>query len=186
MAVHGAQLESIGFPKDLNSRLYQKLRAQEFDIGTRVKIIIDKEVGKMMVTPLKKITAEEDVFLIDHAWTFRYYEAYQMLKENKKLRYRMKNVMTYSDKIDITNVGQPNPEMTDDVQAQAVPEEYKEEKLNLLQYLEKMPDGPTVYNLDEYGILSIENIPFKEDATEISLFGNKISDPYTVTDNLLK
>ena len=67
-----------------------------------------------------------------------------------------------------------------------IPEEYKEERPNLLKYLEKMPDGPTIYNLDEYGIFSLENIPFKEDATEISLYGNRISDPYTVTENLLK
>ena len=182
---HMSQLEAIGFPKNLQSRLYQKLKAQEFDIGTKVKIVIDKDAGKMMVTPLKKLAKEEDVYLVDHAWTFRYYEAYNMLKENKKLRYRMKNMMNYSDKIDITNATQQSS-TTDDVQAQAVPEEYKDEKLNLVKYLEKMPDGPTIYNLDEYGILSLDNIKFGEDATEISLFGNKISDPYTVTDNLLK
>lgn len=182
---HRAQMEAIGFPKSLYSRLYQKLKNEEFDVGTKVKIVIDKDADKMMVAALNKISPEEDVYLVDHAWTFRYYEAYNMLKQNKKLRYRMKNIMAYPDKIDLTNVGQQNTG-SDDAQAQAIPEEYREEKLNLLQYLEKMPDGPTIYNLDEYGILSLENVPFKDDATEISLFGNKISDPYTVTDNLLK
>mmetsp|Transcript_17291 Transcript_17291/g.16949 ORF Transcript_17291/g.16949 Transcript_17291/m.16949 type:complete len:735 (-) Transcript_17291:35-2239(-) len=49
-----------------------------------------------------------------------------------------------------------------------------------------MPDGPTVYNLDDYGILNLDNIPFKDDATEVSLFGNKLHDPYTITENLGK
>lgn len=182
---HFAQMEAIGFPKNLHSSLYKKLTNEEYDIGTKVKIVIDKDNEKMMVTPIVKLDAEEDVYLIDHAWTFRYYEAYEMLKENKKLRYRMRNIMNYPGKIDITNVSQTSM-ANDDVQASAVPEEYKEEKLNLLKYLERMPDGPTIYNLDEYGIVGLQNIPFKEDATEISLFGNKISDPYTITDNLFK
>lgn len=181
--VHNAQLDHIGFPKNLHSRLYQKLKTEEFDIGTKVKIIIDKEAGKMMLTSLEKIDAEEDVYLVDHAWTFRYYEAYDYLKSNKKLRYRMKTIMGYPDKIDITNCVQEG-ESTDAIKS--IPEEYKEERPNLLKYLEQMPDGPTIYNLDEYGIVGLDNVPFKEDATEISLFGNRISDPYTVTDNLLK
>ena len=184
--IHQAQLENIGFPTDLYSRLYLKLKNEEFDIGTKVKLLIDKDVGKMMVSSLEKLNKDEDVFLIDHAWTFRYYEAYKMLKENKKLRYRMKNITTYAGRIDLTTLSNESSMMSDESGALAIPEEYKEERPNLLKYLEKMPDGPTIYNLDEYGIFSLENIPFKEDATEISLYGNRISDPYTVTENLLK
>lgn len=186
LKVHIAQLDAIGFPKNLHSRLYQKLMNEEFDAGTKVKLIIDKDSEKIMVSATSKMDKEEDVFLIDHAWTFRYYDAYSMLKENKKLRYRMKNIMSYPSRIDITNLSDSHMGASDEAAVHTIPEEYKQERLNLLQYLDKMPDGPTIYNLDEYGILSLENIPFKEDATEISLFGNKISDPYTVTDNLLK
>ena len=93
---------------------------------------------------------------------------------------------TYAGRIDLTTLSNESSMMSDESGAQAIPEEYKEERPNLLKYLEKMPDGPTIYNLDEYGIFSLENIPFKEDATEISLYGNRISDPYTVTENLLK
>jgi tubulin--tyrosine ligase-like protein 12 len=183
---HSPQMEAIGFPLNLHMRLYQKLRNEDFDIGTKVKIIIDKDNEKMMVTPTLRLDAEEDVYLIDHAWTFRYYEAYEMLKENKKLRYRMKNIMNYPDKIDITKMQQAISPASGDTPTTVIPDEYKEEKLNLLKYLENMPDGPTIYNLDDYGIVALDNIPFKDDATEISLFGNNISDPHTVTDNLLK
>ena len=170
LKTHKPQLESVDFPKALYTRLYQKLKADTFDIGTKVKIIIDKDNEKMMCTPTENLSANEDVYLVDHAWTFRYYEAYEMLKANKKLRYRMKNILSYPAKIDVTDVS----------------EEHKVDRPNLLKYLEAMPDGATVYNLDDYGILNLDNVPFKDDATEISLFGNKISDPYTVTDNLLK
>ena len=168
--IHQPQLDSISFPKALNTRLYQKLKSEEYDIGTRVRLIINKDIDKMMVAATENISENEDVYLIDHAWTFKYYEAYNTLKENKKLRYRMKNILNYSAKISVTNVS----------------EEHKTERPNLLEYLKDMPDGPTIYNLDEYGIQGLDNINFKEDATEISLFGNKISDPYTVTDNLVK
>ena len=184
--IHQAQLENVGFPKDLYSRLYMKLKNEEFDIGTKVKLLIDKDVGKMMVSTTEKLDKEEDVFLIDHAWTFRYYEAYKMLKENKKLRYRMKNITSYAGRIDLASLSNQPSMMSDENAVQAIPEEYREDRPNLLKYLETMPDGPTIYNLDEYGIVSLENIPFKDNATEISLYGNRINDPYTVTDNLLK
>lgn len=180
---HGTQLDTIGLPQHLRSRLFQKLQKEEFDIGNKVKIIIDPE-GLKMIGSVEKIDEEEDVYLIDHAWTFRYYEAYEFLKSNKKLRYRMKNIMSNPDKIDLTDLGKTGG--TDETAANAIPEEYKEERPNLIKYLETMPDGPTVYNLDDYGILNLDNIPFKEDATEISLFGNKLHDPYTITDNLGK
>jgi len=88
---HGTQLDTIGLPQHLRSRLFQKLQKEEFDIGNKVKIIIDPE-GKKMIGTVEKIDEEEDVYLIDHAWTFRYYEAYEFLRNNKKLRYRMKNI----------------------------------------------------------------------------------------------
>ena len=69
----------------------------------------------------------------------------------------MKNILNYSAKIGVTNVS----------------EEHKTERPNLLEYLKDMPDGPTIYNLDEYGIQGLDNINFKEDATEISLFSIK-------------
>ena len=48
-----------------------------------------------------------------------------------------------------------------------------------------MPDGPTIYNLDDYGILNLDNVKFEDSATEISLWDNKINDPHTITDNLI-
>jgi hypothetical protein len=52
----------------------------------------------MYVRATKDMKAEEDVFLVDHAWTFKQRGIYQALKENEKLRDRLENLLKYQEK----------------------------------------------------------------------------------------
>ena len=42
--------------------------------------------------------AQADVFLIDHAWTFKQRSAFENLYKNEKLRERLDNLMKFNSK----------------------------------------------------------------------------------------
>lgn len=60
------------FPEGLKRRLWQKLTFEEFDLGNVAKIIKDENTESTDLMATKQIAKESDVFLIDHAWTFRF------------------------------------------------------------------------------------------------------------------
>ncbi len=43
---HGIQLYGVKFPRELEHRLFDKLTAQVFDIGNKVKIIVNEDEEK--------------------------------------------------------------------------------------------------------------------------------------------
>ena len=55
-------------------------------MGNRVEITINEEEEKQFLKIINPIKKEEDVFLIDHAWTFKYRDCEKTLRENVKLR----------------------------------------------------------------------------------------------------
>jgi len=62
-----------------------------------VKIVVDKEQERVDLVALESgLKAEEDVYLVDHAWSFKYRQAYPMLHENEKLLDRMENIVRYA------------------------------------------------------------------------------------------
>ena len=56
---------------------------------------------KMYMRTLKDMKAEGDVYIIDHAWTFKQRSAHHDLKTNDKLLARMENLMKFSEKKDM-------------------------------------------------------------------------------------
>lgn len=77
---------SVKFPKELERLLYDKLKARTFDIGKKVKIIVDEEEEKIELKAIEGgLKKNEDVYLIDHMWTFKYRDAEKTLRENSDL-----------------------------------------------------------------------------------------------------
>ena len=70
----------MSFPEPLRRKLWQKLTFEEFDLGTVAKIIKDENTESTDLMCTVDMPAESNVFLIDHAWTFRYQDAYDTLK----------------------------------------------------------------------------------------------------------
>lgn len=98
---HGPQLKAMGLPEELHKRLFTKLRFQDFDFGERVQMLLDEEEERIYLRALKDFKKEEDVFLVDHAWTFKHRTAMKDLKGNEKLVERLENMMKYSAKRDL-------------------------------------------------------------------------------------
>lgn len=137
-------------------------------------MILDEEDEKMYVRTLKPMSANGDVFLVDHAWTFKQRDAYPMIFKNEPLRDRLENLVKYSGKRDLPG---ENP--------------YKKPEAprpTLAEYLKKCEEStePVLsYDLDEYEIKSLKDFKFRPEVEEISLFDNEVIDPNDVTKVLM-
>jgi len=61
-------------------------------------MIVDEEEGRIYLRATKDMEEAEDVFLVDHAWTFKQRQALKVLRENEKLRERLDNILKAYDK----------------------------------------------------------------------------------------
>ncbi|KAL3285742.1 hypothetical protein HHI36_000269 [Cryptolaemus montrouzieri] len=97
ITIHKEQLVSSGVPSHFWKTIHEKLFSQLFDIGRAVKLLkFEKEAdlkcqpnwGLQTTTFIDK-SDPNNVFLVDHAWTFRLDSAKKQLLEHEGLRNRM-------------------------------------------------------------------------------------------------
>ncbi|KAK6131790.1 hypothetical protein DH2020_034486 [Rehmannia glutinosa] len=91
---HGVLLAASGLPQPLHRKLFQKLTEETFDGGKyfQVEPVEDGRQRRLVMTadfPGK----DSEVFLVDHAWTFRLSDAYKQLQEIPGLVERMASLM---------------------------------------------------------------------------------------------
>lgn len=67
-------------------------------MGSKVHIMEDQGQEIRYLESTKEFKKNEEVYLIDHAWTFKYRECERTLRENDSLLNRMANMLKYSDK----------------------------------------------------------------------------------------
>ncbi|OMO91799.1 Tubulin-tyrosine ligase [Corchorus olitorius] len=92
--VHGILLAASGLPQSLHFKLFEKLTSETFDGGAHFEIepCEDGRQRRLFLTS-DTLPKESDVFLIDHAWTFRLPDAYKQLQEVPGLAQRMAALM---------------------------------------------------------------------------------------------
>ncbi|KAI3443556.1 hypothetical protein Pfo_000221 [Paulownia fortunei] len=92
--VHGILLAASGLPQPLHRKLFQKLTAETFDGGNyfQVEPVEDGRQRRLVLTA-DFLGKDSDVFLVDHAWTFRLSDAYNQLQEVPGLVERMASLM---------------------------------------------------------------------------------------------
>jgi tubulin--tyrosine ligase-like protein 12 len=113
VSLMGPWMEQVQLPKHLWGVLYQKVKHDVFDSGASFSIAEIEEVeeeeseeaevgeqasshstsNKRVLVSAQDITAEQDVWLIDHAWTFKYREARQQLRADANLRQRLAGML---------------------------------------------------------------------------------------------
>ena len=81
--VHEVPLLSSGLPPPLYRRLFKKLSEEIFDAGEYVRIEEVEGRRRRLVLDADKLEKEGDVFMIDHAWSFRLSEAREQVEKNK-------------------------------------------------------------------------------------------------------
>ncbi|KAL3332422.1 hypothetical protein AABB24_032809 [Solanum stoloniferum] len=92
--VHGVLLAAAGIPQSLYKLLFQKLSSDTFDGGHYFQIepIEDSRQRRLLFTS-DFIAKHSNLFLVDHAWTFRLSDAYKQLCEVPGLAERMAALM---------------------------------------------------------------------------------------------
>ena len=69
---HGVQLFGSQFPMQLVETLYAKMSNAIYDVGEFLEIIDDDENSTFSVRAKQDMAAQSQVFIIEHALTFRY------------------------------------------------------------------------------------------------------------------
>jgi len=167
MEFHGPQLNAMGLPEPLQRRLFTKLKFEDRDLGEKVQMMRDEEEEKMYLVALDAMEKESDVFLVDHAWTFKQRTAYKTLKDSEQLLERVEKIVETTGKADLPG---ENP--------------YEKQRPTFDEYIkaqEESKEPVLSYDLDEYNIVSLKQIKFREEVEEISLWGNQILDPNNLT-----
>ena len=79
--VHELLLTASGLPQSLHFQLFQKLTSETFDGGAHFAIepTSDGRQRRLLLTSSDFMAKESQVFLVDHAWTFRLSDAYKQV-----------------------------------------------------------------------------------------------------------
>lgn len=54
---------------------------------------------------------------------------------------------------------------------------YEKKRPALIEYLSTLNEDTTSYDLDDYGVVNLDMIPFSQKTEEISMFNNKLDNP---------
>lgn len=100
---HGNQLKSSGVPEHLWHTLSRKLEQQTFDAGNAFQLLmIDYDEGEkepedrlyaVVASKDIKKSSELEIYIIDHAWTYRVNSARRQLQQIPELLNRLANMM---------------------------------------------------------------------------------------------
>ncbi|PIO34010.1 hypothetical protein AB205_0100030 [Aquarana catesbeiana] len=100
VVLHQAALNSSGVPPVYWKSLHRKLEGEIFDAGEWFGIMQveemeeeDEDTIEIEREQKKKANPGNDIFLIDHAWTYRVEHARRQLMEVPGLLHRMANLM---------------------------------------------------------------------------------------------
>ncbi|KAM7513056.1 hypothetical protein LguiB_011931 [Lonicera macranthoides] len=93
--VHGILLAASGIPHSLQRQLFHKLSTETFDGGLyfQVEPLDGGRQRRLVITSDDSIQSESQLFLVDHAWTFRLSDAPKQLHEVPGLTERMASLM---------------------------------------------------------------------------------------------
>ncbi|KAM0026653.1 putative tubulin-tyrosine ligase/Tubulin polyglutamylase, leucine-rich repeat domain superfamily [Helianthus debilis subsp. tardiflorus] len=93
--VHGLLLAAAGIPNSLYRKLFEKLSTETFDGGNyfQVEPVEDGRQRRLVFTASDSMGQESNIFLVDHAFSFRLSDAPKQLQEVPGLVERMASLM---------------------------------------------------------------------------------------------
>ncbi|KAK7328821.1 hypothetical protein VNO77_22945 [Canavalia gladiata] len=190
--VHALLLAASGLPEPLHRRLFEKLSGETFDGGDYFQIEpCDEGRQRRLVFTSESMTKHSDVFLIDHAWTFRLSDAYKQLHEVPGLAERMGSLMCVD--VDMNLNADADAEVEAEAEAEVNGEhcvvdilesevrEAKEKGDGTLRWLEL--EG---LDIDDNTLLSLALPSRFPDLVALSLFGNKLNSAEVVAQEVVK
>ncbi|XP_019094148.1 PREDICTED: tubulin--tyrosine ligase-like protein 12 [Camelina sativa] len=179
--VHGILLAASGLPPKLYPRLFQKLASDTLDGGAYFQIeSSDDDRRRRLLLTSDSMPKDSDVFLVDHAWTFRLPDACKQLKEVPGLAERMASLMS----VDI-DVEAGEEEVAEELSVdQIIENEIRyaaDEGYDSLRWLELEALG-----IVDDSLLSLHLPSQFQDLVALSLIGNKIKSADVVIEEVTK
>ncbi len=71
LSAHELQLYGMQFPKELEEKLYTKLKYEIFDVANYFEIMDNQDENRYLLRAKKDMKKNEFVCLIDHCWTYK-------------------------------------------------------------------------------------------------------------------
>ncbi|KAL2653822.1 hypothetical protein R1flu_021950 [Riccia fluitans] len=116
--VHGVLLASAGLPRSLFRQLHSKLTNEIYDGGNCFEIEpCEDNRQRRLVLTCDRLDRESQVFLVDHAWSFRLTEARKQLETVNGLAERMATLMCVVDQLEEEDGGESEAEGQTDAEA---------------------------------------------------------------------
>lgn len=187
--VHGLLLAAAGIPQSLYRKLFEKLSTETFDGGNyfQVEPVEDGRQRRLVLTS-DSMGKESNIFLVDHALSFRLSDAPQQLQEVPGLAERMASLMCVD--VDLNS---------DFAEADDVGCDLEDSKLGVMEIVEREvqktkkegQDAVVWLELDDLDIddevfVSLD-LPSKfPDLIALSLCGNKLKVAETITKEIVK
>ncbi|KAK7281295.1 hypothetical protein RIF29_09135 [Crotalaria pallida] len=186
--VHALLLTASGLPQQLHRLLFLKLAGDTFDGGEHFQIepCEDGRQRRLVLTS-DSMAKDSNVFLVDHAWTFRLTDAYKQLHEVPGLVERMGALMCVDIDLnsDANGDGVSSHEESDKPNVMEILEsevrEAREKGDGVLRWLEL--DG---LDIDDDVLLSLELSTRFPDLLALSLYANKLNRVEMIVQEVIK
>ncbi|XP_023771281.1 uncharacterized protein LOC111919948 isoform X1 [Lactuca sativa] len=185
LKVHGLLLAAAGIPQSLYRKLFEKLSTETFDGGNyfQVEPVEDGRQRRLVLTTSNSMGKESNIFLVDHALSFRLADAPKQLQEIPGLVERMASLMC----VDIDLNSDDEDADKEDIKLTVVEIVERE-----LEKVKKEGPGAVVWleledlNIDDDVFVSLD-LPTKfPDLIALSLCNNKIKFTETITKEIVK
>ena len=177
LSAHELQLYGMQFPKELELKLYTKLKYEIFDVSNYFEIMDNQDENRYLLRAKKDMKKNEFVCLIDHCWTYKLRKFNYFCENFPNIIKRATTMLKYAGiRKPIINTLQKEPEG----------------KKNIIEYnndLEANVEKQKYLNYDDYEINddNINLIKINPDVTEtLSIENNKIKDISLIEDILEK
>ncbi|KAL2945111.1 Tubulin--tyrosine ligase-like protein 12 [Bienertia sinuspersici] len=185
LSVHGLLLTATGLPESLYPQLFRKLTSETFDGGDffQIEPCEDGRQRRLVLTA-DSMEKNSNVFLVDHAWTFRLADAPKQLEEVPGLVERMASIMCVD-----ADLHEDEEYSADDNNEKMTAQEIVESEI--CRAKETGSDGAKWLELEELDLDDAKlldlDLPSKcPNLVALSLFGNKINKIETVLEGISK
>eukprot|EP00898_Chlorokybus_atmophyticus_P006872 jgi/Chlat1/7186/Chrsp57S06843 len=189
---HAALLASVNLPPELHPKLLAKLKDERFDAGDYLAVeeVADDDEGRgrgrrCVVSAEEGLAAHSDVFLVDHAWSFRLEQARKQLEDNRRLALRMGALMSVLHDEEVAEFETAQNGDTEDNAADFSGVDAAEQRLS-----EAEQSGDVQWleldecNLDDAALQQLDLPRRCPNLVALSLWGNKLQDEKVVLDCL--
>ena len=97
LSSHELQLYGMQFPKELEEKLYTKLKYEIFDISNYFEIMDNQDENRYLLRAKKDMKKNEFVCLIDHCWTYKLRKFNYFCENFPKIIKRVTAMLKYAE-----------------------------------------------------------------------------------------